>query len=58
MRGGDGETVFDLFASTGYLGELRVLGDVETFHVGVEHFVTVELDELGIPSVRIWRLSG
>lgn len=54
-RGVAGRTVFDLFSEDGrYLGEVEVEGRVSRFAVGRDRLVAAALDDLDVPSVRVW----
>lgn len=56
-RGVAGRTVFDLFSEDGrYLGGVEVEGRVSRFAVGRDRLVAAVLDDLDVPSVRVWRI--
>lgn len=55
---GQGVTVFDLFDSGGgYLGSVTVPGRVDAFALGDGHLAGEVQDDLGVSSVRIWRIT-
>jgi len=56
---GQGGTIFDLYDSGGAsLGSVTVPGSIDAFALGDGHLAVEVPDELGVPTVQIWRVTS